>query len=176
MHFSVSDQSEFVSASVLGRQCIYHSKSNKVCRLAWQNTPPPLNPVVCLVILKVKVLLSVYANFVVPGLANKNSKSAHALWLPWDHWYRRYGIHKESIMFWTFTVTLTLKTTIQFLHKTFQLMMMYHLIKFGCRKTSSSMHIAETVIFDYMSPHCDLELEDSKPIFSRETLAYDEAS
>ena len=53
-------------------------------------------------------------------------------------------------------------------------MMMYHPIIFGCRKISSSVDMIGTVIFDYMSPHCDLELEDSKPIFSQETPAYDD--
>ena len=33
----------------------------------------------------------------------------------------------------------------------------------------------ETVILDYMSPHCDLELEDSKPIFLCDTLSNDDA-
>ena len=47
---------------------------------------------------------------------------------------------------------------------------MYHPIKFGCKKISSS------VIFDQMSPHCDPELEDSKPIFLHDTLAHDVAS
>ena len=32
--------------------------------------------------------------------------------------------------------------------------------------------MVETVISDYMSPHCDLELEDSKPIFLHDTLAH----
>ena len=55
-------------------------------------------------------------------------------------------------------------------------MMMYHPIKFGCKKTSSSADMIETVISDQMSPHCDLELEDSKPIFLHNTLAHDVAS
>ena len=37
--------------------------------------------------------------------------------------------------------------------------------KFGCKKISSSADMVQTVIFDQMSPHCDPELEDSKPIF-----------
>ena len=41
-------------------------------------------------------------------------------------------------------------------------MMMYHPIKFGCKKISSAAGMVETVIFDQMSPHCDPELEDSK--------------
>ena len=36
--------------------------------------------------------------------------------------------------------------------------------------------MVETVIFDYISPHCDPQLEHSKPIFLHDTLAYDDAS
>ena len=36
--------------------------------------------------------------------------------------------------------------------------------------------MVQTVIFDQMSPHCDPELEDSKPIFLHDTLAQDVAS
>ena len=35
-------------------------------------------------------------------------------------------------------------------------MMMYHQIKFGCKKISCSEDVVETVIFDYMSPHCEV--------------------
>ena len=49
-------------------------------------------------------------------------------------------------------------------------MMMYHPIKFGCKKISSSVDMIETVISDYMSPHCDPELEDRKQIFLHNTL------
>ena len=38
---------------------------------------------------------------------------------------------------------------------------MYHPIKFGSKKISSSVDMVETVISDYMSPHCDPEFEDS---------------
>ena len=55
-------------------------------------------------------------------------------------------------------------------------MMMYHPIKFSKKKISSSVDIVEMVIFDYMSPHCDLELEDSKPTFLHDTLAHDDTS
>ena len=54
--------------------------------------------------------------------------------------------------------------------------MMHHPIKFGCKNISSSVYIIETVISDYMSPHCDLELEDSKPPPLRDTLAHDDTS
>ena len=55
-------------------------------------------------------------------------------------------------------------------------MMTYHPIKFGRKKISSSVDMVEKVVFDYMSPHCDPELEDSKPIFLHDTLAHDDAS
>ena len=70
---------------------------------------------------------------------------------------------------------LTLKTTIQFLHKALQHMMIYHPIKFGYRKISSSVDMVETVIIDQMSPHSDPELEDSKPIFLHDTLDHNVA-
>ena len=53
---------------------------------------------------------------------------------------------------------------------------MYHPIKYGCKKISSSADMVETVVFDKMSPHCDPELEDSKPIFFHDTLAHDVTS
>ena len=52
---------------------------------------------------------------------------------------------------------------------------MYHPIKFGCKKISSSADMVETAIFDQMSPHCDPELEDSKPIFLHGSLVHDVA-
>ena len=54
--------------------------------------------------------------------------------------------------------------------------MMYHPIKFGCKKISSSVAMVETVISDHMNPHCDPELEDSKQIFLHDTLTNDDAS
>ena len=53
---------------------------------------------------------------------------------------------------------------------------MYHQIKFGCKNISSSANMEAAVIFNQMSPHCDPELEDSKPIFLHDTLAHDVAS
>ena len=53
---------------------------------------------------------------------------------------------------------------------------MYYPIKFGCKKISSSADMVETVILDQMSPRCDPELEDSKPISLHDTLAHDAAS
>ena len=53
---------------------------------------------------------------------------------------------------------------------------MYHSIKFGYKKISSSADMVETVICGQMSPYCDPELEDSKPIFLHDTFAHDVAS
>ena len=36
--------------------------------------------------------------------------------------------------------------------------------------------MAETVIFDHISPHCDLKREDSKLIFLHDTLTLDDVS
>ena len=55
-------------------------------------------------------------------------------------------------------------------------MMMYHPIKSGCKKISISADMVETVISDQLSPHCDPELEDSKPFFLHDTLTHDVAS
>ena len=41
------------------------------------------------------------------------------------------------------------------------------------KKISSSVDMVETVISEYMSLHYDLDLEDSKPIFSLDTVAND---
>ena len=48
-------------------------------------------------------------------------------------------------------------------------MMIYHPIKFGCKKISSSADMVETVISDQMNPHCDPELEGNKPILLHDT-------
>ena len=55
-------------------------------------------------------------------------------------------------------------------------MMVYHPIKFGCKKISSLADMVETAIFDQMSPKCDPEDEDSKPVFLQDILAHDVAS
>ena len=55
-------------------------------------------------------------------------------------------------------------------------MMMYEPIKFGCKKISISVDVVETTISDYISLHCDLDLEDNKPILLHDTLAHDDAS
>ena len=54
-------------------------------------------------------------------------------------------------------------------------MMTYNPIKFACKEISSSVDMVETVILDYTSPHYGPELENSKPIFLHDTLAYNDA-
>ena len=53
---------------------------------------------------------------------------------------------------------------------------MHHPIQIGCKKISSSVDVVKAVISDYMSPQCDLDLEDSKPVFLHDTLAHDSIS
>ena len=53
-------------------------------------------------------------------------------------------------------------------------MMMYHPIKCGLKKTSSSVDMVETVIFDYKGPHCDLDFGKNDLIFIQHTPAYDD--
>ena len=53
--------------------------------------------------------------------------------------------------------------------------MMYYPITCYCKKISSSVDMVKTVILDYMSPHYDTELEDSKPIFLHDILAQGDA-
>ena len=54
-------------------------------------------------------------------------------------------------------------------------MMLYYQTKFGCKQTSSLEDTTETVIFDYISSRCDLDIEHSEQIFLHDTLAYDTA-
>ena len=52
----------------------------------------------------------------------------------------------HSLTFWTFIVTLTLKTVIPLFHRTILLMMLYYQTKFGCKPTSSLEATTEIVI------------------------------
>ena len=70
---------------------------------------------------------------------------------------------------------LDLENNYLIFHKALQLMM-YHPIKFGCKKISSSENMVVTVIFYSISPHYDPKFEDSKPILVHDTLANDVAS
>ena len=52
---------------------------------------------------------------------------------------------------------------------------MHHNTKFGNKMLGSLENIIWTNI-NILTPHCDLELECSYPIFSQDTLAYDDVS
>ena len=56
-------------------------------------------------------------------------------------------------------------------------MMLYYQTKSGCKWTSCLEDRLEQKLsyFDYISPHCDLDIEDSEPIFLLDTLACDAA-
>ena len=73
---------------------------------------------------------------------------------------------KQSLTFLNCAVNLTLNTTIQFLHKTLWLMIMYYETKF-CSKRISNLEDNSTKLsyFDHTSPYCDLDLENSKQLF-----------
>ena len=100
----------------------------------------------------------------------------HLNWLPRDQWYRKYMIDKESVKFWTLTVILTSNKKIKCLQKTFHPMMIYHPIKFDCKKINNSVHMVETVIFILWAITVTLMLKIAKPISLHDTLAIDDAS
>ena len=77
---------------------------------------------------------------------------------------------------WTLTVTLTLNTTLQFLHQAIQNIMVYQPITSGCKKSRLVQYIWEKQTYSVMSPHCDLELEDDVPMFSHDSFAHDDTS
>ena len=53
-------------------------------------------------------------------------------------------------------------------------MTVYYQTKFGCKQTSSLEEIAKKQsYFDYVSPRCDLDIEDNEPIFLHDTSPYD---
>ena len=44
--------------------------------------------------------------------------------------------------------------------------MLYYQTKFGCQPTNSLEDRTEIVIYDYISPRCDLDIEEGEPVFS----------
>ena len=104
------------------------------------------------------------------GLLN-NSKSTHLL-LGVNRSVAQKNIeltnNKHLLKFWTFTVSLTLNSVIHSFHKTFWLIVMYHQTA-RRRKSISSSEDTAVIFHYYKSSHCDLDLEDTNVIFSRET-------
>ena len=79
----------------------------------------------------------------------------------------------HSVTFSSFTVTLTMNTVTQFLHRTHLLIILHYQTKFGCKQTSSLENIVEIY---YISTCCDLDIEDNEPIFVHNTLPPNNAS
>ena len=85
--------------------------------------------------------------------------------------------HEHSLEFWTFSVTLTLTTTEQSNHFTKQSTLRRCAIKLSSVAKGSVVQIIyQKAYFDYIIHNCDLDLEESKPIFLKHNLAYNEAS
>ena len=65
--------------------------------------------------------------------------------------FRKHNPNKQ-LKFWTFAVSLTLNTAIQYFHWTLWLTMICHHTEFGCKRIISSEDIVETVIFWLYKP------------------------
>ena len=63
------------------------------------------------------------------------------------------------------TECVKLNSINQFFHRILQLMMLYYQTKSGSKLTSSLEDTVEQSYFDYIRPHCDLDTEDSEPVF-----------
>ena len=99
------------------------------------------------------------------------------LWLMMSHseiWWQGPAVQKISSG-QTFAVTLTLNTAIQSFRKILQLKIAYQQTKSSCKRINSSKERVDSFHLQ-ISLHCDLDLEDRKPIFLHDTPAQDDAS
>ena len=96
-------------------------------------------------------------------LAN-DAASPYQVWLENVPKFWRYHPDKHSLILLTVAVTLTLNAVIWFFSQ--------DQTKFGCKQTNIWEDIVEIVIF-FISPHCDLDTEDSEPILLHDTLPHD---
>ena len=103
--------------------------------------------------------------------------SPSQVWLQKVQQLRRYCWDEHSLEFLTFPVTLTLTTTEQFSIFTRQSSSWLGAINqiILVAKGSAIQKTYYKVIFGDMILHCDLDLEDSKPIFLEDNLAHDDA-
>ena len=62
-------------------------------------------------------------------------------------WFRKYHPDKQSLLFRTFTVTLTVNTEIALFNRTLEIMMLYYQTKFGCKSTSRLEDTTQIVMF-----------------------------
>ena len=59
---------------------------------------------------------------------------------------------------------------------THRLVMMHHYTKFGCKRLKKNQEIwKKQLIFEDLTLHCDLALDDRDPTFLQDTLGHDDA-
>ena len=138
-------------------------------------THSPIN-VVCLVKLYVTVLLSVYEHFVCTWYSFSNRTWTHLVWL---QWYQLCTDIKLTTIRWSFEPSLwpwlwLQQSSLDTRHSS--LWWCTNQLHSGCKRVSISVDTVEMVISDCMSPHCVLDREDSKPVFTHDTLAHADAS
>ena len=105
------------------------------------------------------------------GLAIRNSTPTHLVWLQRDHWYRKYRTDKHSVSL-TFAVTLILNTVIHSFYKTLWLMMKYHHLSLVAQGSPVQQIWSKTSYFDYITPHCHYDLENSTAIFLHNSMSH----
>ena len=87
-------------------------------------------------------------------------------------------IYKQP-KFQTFAVTMTLKTAVQYFHWTLSFMVVYHKsyvwLGGGEKNSSEDILLIQASYLYYTNPHCDLDLEDSNPMFTQDTPTHNHA-
>ena len=106
---------------------------------------------------------------------------AHDVASPYQVWSQKvqqlrwYRPDEHSLEFWTFPVIMTLTTTEQSYLFTRQSTLWWCAIKQSLVAKGSAVCIKNSY-FNYIIRNCDLDLEDSKPIFLKDNLAHNDAS
>ena len=105
----------------------------------------------------------------------EDSKQVFSLRLMIMHHYTKAGnkmfSSSEDISRQTFISILKLNNF--FFHTTLWHTRIYHQTKFDCKRVSSSDDVEQS-FSDYINPYCDLDLQDSKPIFLHVTPTHDD--
>ena len=116
------------------------------------------------------------------NLKTTNQSSCMTLWPMMLHHHTKFGYRRSAAeelwSRWMLTGILNLfcdldldhNRAIQSFHKTIHLMMMCHQTKFSCKRISNIYIYIKKAYFDYIIHNCDLDLEDSKPIFLKDNL------
>ena len=101
--------------------------------------------------------------------------SPYQVWLQKVQQLRRCRLDEHSLEFWAFSVILTLTTTEQSYLFTRQSTLWWCAIKQSLVAKGSAVCIKNSY-FNYIIRNCDLDLEDSKPIFLIDNLVHNNAS